>query len=270
MAAELPQLEPFQAAANALQQRHQIAGLRPAPIPLVRSLNLLPKCFADLQKHCVSAKPEASKAAEWILDNHFQVNRAIRQIKKDLPKDFYARLPKLKDPDQHGLPRVYLLAKGLLDAAHLQLSMGTAIEFVGAYQATAPLTIAELWAFPTMLRIVCLETLLAGSQQIFPLLKPPYKLYTQSLSLQSIEPTERIARSLSILQVIASISWKDFFDQTCCVEKVLRQDPAGVYQLMDFETRDRYRKAVEEIAARTVKLEQDVAADVLTEAKSHS
>ncbi len=269
MAANLPQMEPLRAAASALNQRHQISGLRPAAIPLMRSLRLLPKWFADLQNHCICAKPEASKAAEWLLDNHFQVNRAIRQIKNDLPKEFYARLPKLNDPNLQGAPRIYSVADGLLNATHLQLSMGTAIEYVKAYQESARLTIAELWAFPTMLRTVCLETLVAGSQEIFPLLEPPYKPNASPPFLQTIEPTERIARALSILQVIAGISWNDFFDKTSVVEEILGRDPAGVYSLMDFETRDRYRKAVEEIAARTVFFEHDVATRIIAEAKSH-
>ncbi len=42
--------------------------------------------------------------------------------------------------------------------------------------------------------------------------------------------------------------WKSFFETLSLVDITLRQDPARLYAGMDFETRDRYRKVVEEIA----------------------
>ena len=51
------------------------------------------------------------------------------------------------------------MAQGILDVAHMQVSLAGTVEFVRAYQQDGPLTTAELWAFPTMLRLACLETL---------------------------------------------------------------------------------------------------------------
>jgi cyclic beta-1,2-glucan synthetase len=42
--------------------------------------------------------------------------------------------------------------------------------------------------------------------------------------------------------------WKAFFESVSLVEQVLSRDPAEVYSHMDFDTRDRYRKVVEELA----------------------
>jgi hypothetical protein len=35
-----------------------------------------------------------SYAAEWVLDNYYIIEQALRQINQNLPKDFYQRLPK--------------------------------------------------------------------------------------------------------------------------------------------------------------------------------
>ncbi len=43
------------------------------------------------------------------------------------------------------------------------------------------------------------------------------------------------------------------------MERVLRLDPAGVYYQMDFETRDRYRRTVEELARGSGQAEDRVA-----------
>lgn len=40
---------------------------------------------------CASPSPHA-QASEWLLDNEFQVRRAIRQVQEDLPAAFYRRL----------------------------------------------------------------------------------------------------------------------------------------------------------------------------------
>jgi cyclic beta-1,2-glucan synthetase len=57
-----------------------------------------------------------------------------------------------------------------------------------------------------------------------------------------------IGNSIGSLRFLAAMEWRDFVEAMSSVEKILRTDPAGVYALMDFATRDHYRHAVEEIA----------------------
>jgi hypothetical protein len=42
---------------------------------------------------------------------------------------------------------------------------------------------------------------------------------------------------------------KDFVESISAIDEILRRDPVGVYAHMDFQTRDRYRKVVEELPA---------------------
>ena len=59
-------------------------------------------------------------AAEWILDNYYVIQQALRQIKQDLPPKYYAELPKLGDTVALcGYPRVYALALAILAAESL-------------------------------------------------------------------------------------------------------------------------------------------------------
>ena len=55
--------------------------------------------------------------------------------------------------------RVYHLAAELIDRTGHRLAAETIISFLDAYQQRSPLTIAELWVFPLMLRLVLLERL---------------------------------------------------------------------------------------------------------------
>src|SRR5205823_5866733 len=68
-----------------------------------------------------------------------------------------------------------------------------------------------------------------------------------------------IERCVRVLRLLADIDWKSFFQLTSCVDRTLRDDPAHVYDAMAFDSRDAYRKVVEDLAWDTERPELDVA-----------
>src|SRR4029079_13032258 len=64
--------------------------------------------------------------------------------------------------------------------------------------------------------------------------------------------------------------WRQFVDEHSLVERTLADDPSGIYEKMDFGTRDRYRHAVEGIARRSVLTEYDVARKAVQLAENHA
>ena len=60
-----------------------------------------------------------------------------------------------------------------------------------------------------------------------------------------------ISNSLGSLRFLGSTDWRQFVETMSAVEQTLQQDPAGIYGLMDFATRDRYRHAVEDVAKKS-------------------
>ncbi len=94
------------------------------------------------------------------------------------------------------------------------------------------------------------------------------KLSEKGLSgeeLMYIESQQQAADHLSVSQSIKSLrflntyEWRNFVERSSPVEEMLRKDPAGIYPLMDFDTRDHYRHVIERIAAHG-KLEESVVA----------
>lgn len=57
-----------------------------------------------------------------------------------------------------------------------------------------------------------------------------------------------MGNAITSLRFCSSLDWSRFFERVSLVEQVLQRDPDGVYANMDFSSRDRYRKAVEELA----------------------
>jgi cellobiose phosphorylase len=78
-----------------------------------------------------------------------------------------------------------------------------------------------------------------------------------------------IGNCITSLRLLDKTDWREFVEQVSLVEHTLRMDPADGYAAMDFETRDRYRHVVEEIAKKGGLFERDVAAKAV-ELATHS
>ena len=73
----------------------------------------------------------------------------------------------------------------------------------------------------------------------------------QSENQQQAADQVSISNSISSLRFLGAADWRDFVEARSGVERTLREDPAGVYPLMDFATRDQYRHVVETTARRS-------------------
>ncbi len=68
-----------------------------------------------------------------------------------------------------------------------------------------------------------------------------------------------IGNVITSMRLIANLDWVGFFERINQAEGILRNDPAGVYAEMHFESRDVYRHAIEEVAKRTQRTDSDIA-----------
>jgi len=59
-----------------------------------------------------------------------------------------------------------------------------------------------------------------------------------------------VANAITSLRGMGAVDWKDFVERISPIEAILREDPAAIYETMDFATRDLYRHEVEQIARR--------------------
>jgi len=105
-------------------------------------------------------------AAEWLVDNFHVVEEQIREIRDDLPRNFYRQLPKLAEGPLHGFPRVYGVAWAFIAHTDSLFDPQTLGRFVQAYQRVQPLTIGELWALAITLRIVLVENIRRAAELI--------------------------------------------------------------------------------------------------------
>ncbi len=140
---------------------------RIAPDP-GRGRPLLPRLDASAQElddayrflsAAVTKDAPAVGSEDWLRDNHHVVQDQVREIRQDLPRQYYLELPKLADGPFEGYPRVYAFARELIAHTAGRLDLQTLVDFASAYQRAAPLTIGEIWAIPIMLRLALVEEL---------------------------------------------------------------------------------------------------------------
>ena len=120
-------------------------------------------------------------AAEWLLDNSYIIQGHIADIHRNLPRQYHEVLPVLtaRTSTSAGPPwrlsqyrlqrcrreagpgtlRIYHLAVELIQGTDAKFSRDLLIEFLQTYQQRVPLTIAELWVFPLLLRFALVEEL---------------------------------------------------------------------------------------------------------------
>ena len=97
--------------------------------------------------------------AEWLLDNFHVIESTISDVTKNLPSRYYRELPRLAVRELVGLPRVQAMATELTRHSDARFDLHRLTHFLTAYQSVAPLTLGELWAWPSMLQLCLVENL---------------------------------------------------------------------------------------------------------------
>ena len=138
---------------------------RPLPKRLRENAKILVDSFREIA-HSAQAHRPITPAGEWLLDNFHVVEEQIREIRNDLPADYYGQLPKLEEGPLAGYPRVYGIAWALVAHTDSAFDLEKLTRFIDAYQKMAPLTIGELWAIAVTLRLTLIENLRRLAQSI--------------------------------------------------------------------------------------------------------
>jgi cyclic beta-1,2-glucan synthetase len=98
-------------------------------------------------------------AGDWLLDNFHLVAAEISDIRRNLPRRFSYTLPAIASREHAGHARIYAIAVELIRHSDSRLDRHQLVQFLNSYQRVAPLTIGELWAWPSMLKLALIENL---------------------------------------------------------------------------------------------------------------
>jgi len=163
-------------------------------------------------------------AAEWLLDNGHLIRTQIAEIRRHLPRDHHRILPSGVSDD----PYIYDLAKELVAHTDHSLSEADIRTCLMAYQRVAPLTIAELWSFPSLLRMALIAELtqLALHVSRKQKLREAAYFWANRLAASSRRGTEVFERMLHQMEA-EPIALEPYF-LTCLAEQLQDEEDALV------------------------------------------
>ena len=162
-----------------------------------------------------------------------------------------ASLPQVRTGGGIVIPRIAAIAEDYLVSAAYQFSERGFTNYVQTFQETDVLKMAELWALIPVLKLVLLEQIAERGRRLLQDPTRSYDIHTQVRSLQDIRQT----------------TWKVVIEPLIMFDHVLREDPAGAYSRMDYDSRDLYRRKVVNIADHSDCSEMEVAGEVLALAR---
>jgi cyclic beta-1,2-glucan synthetase len=142
-------------------------------------------------------------------------------------------------------PRVATIAAAYLRAVDGVFSGPSLTEFLRKLQTREALTVNELWYVAPFLKFVLLEMLLDEAEL---LLRAPETVKEAKLSIR-----------IKSLRTVTNTDWVYLIEPLILFDETLRQDPANTYALMNFESRELYRKRVAFVARYSDCTEPEVA-----------
>jgi len=153
------------------------------------------------------------------------------------------------------LPRSYVAAQAYLETACFLFDEDAFIEYMQLFQDEHYFEMHEIWSLKPMMQLVVLEGIAAKLQA------------TESLHLEAkaLPIGEVDAKNISFSPMMKSLhrlshtQLKDAFVNLSRTESILRQDPSCAYPMMDFESCDLYRTAIQQFALASEEDEFEIA-----------
>ncbi|HUF46811.1 MAG TPA: glucoamylase family protein [Vicinamibacterales bacterium] len=143
--------------------------------PRARLTSVLPRFEANVRMldgayRTLAADVRAGRfttaATEWLLDNFHVVTAQTAEVRRNLSQAYYRQLPRLASRGQRGRARVYAMAVELVRHGDGRFDRDSMATFLSSYQRVTPLTIGELWAWPSMLTLAVVENLRRLAEQM--------------------------------------------------------------------------------------------------------
>jgi len=222
---------------------------------MLRQLERKLKTVYEKITESIESGAPGTRLEEWLLDNRYIIEEALEQVAKTLSPGYLRGLPRACSVDGASTSiRVCELADMLIDMAAKPIDPGWLERTVREYQSRVVLTIGELWALPAFVRLALIEGLASDACHCLSLGGD-----AEENAEQEEARVAEVAGAIISLRSLAVHDWQAWFERLSKVDAILRCDPAGAYAGMEFESRNRYRSAIEELATGSPYSEQEIA-----------
>ncbi len=258
--AEAEPLPPPEATPDAFSQllREKASALKPTLhwLPNTPSSSVFAERAKALSQSLTPVLASASAIPRLpVSDDHRWLSDHVRLLHaemRDLQSSKLRKLPHVRSPQGDVVPRVVSIAESYLQAGSYEFTEPSFAAFVEDIQTAAILNLRELWALVPALKLILLEKVARDA---------PALLASPAAAVPEVGSC---VRSLSS---IGQASWKDVLEPLIVFDRILRDDPAGAYGRMEFDSRELYRTRLAKMAETSEATEMDVARAALALAR---
>ena len=222
------------------------------------------KAASELRDNLSKAHPLYDQV-QWVVENMRPLRAALRETHSLLKTARTLPQVQLQEPGKaHHVPRAYAAAAGFLRAAGFVFQADGLAAYFAALQEYGSFEVGEFWALRGMLQLVLLQEIGHAIRLLLQSLRDLNGGVEAPPESRSLE----LPLLLSCLRKIGDTEWKELLEDLSPMERVLREDPSGTYTRMDYESRNLYRGAVQQLARYAGTNELEVARKAVDLARS--
>ena len=107
------------------------------------------------------------QAGEWILDNFYVIDEAVKTIKHELSLKKYVDFPGMSKGDYKGFARIYVLASEIVAYTEGKINENDLEEYIESYQLQKTLTMEEIWNIGIFLNVAIIENISELCEKIY-------------------------------------------------------------------------------------------------------
>jgi hypothetical protein len=186
-----------------------------------------------------------SDDVRWLTDNWRLIATEIGGLAEALKPA--RRITHVRTNSGAIMPRAAAIAEDFARAVDYHFTETAFTAYLQSFQAHSVLDLKELWALVPAMKLVFLREIAVRGAKI----------------LAGDPDPRHLGPCVASLRALGESSWKRVLEPLVAFDPLLRQDPAGAYAAMDFESRTFYRDELARLAGRSDFTEMEVAAEVL-------
>ena len=129
------------------------------PIPrLISNFEIITTVYNLLNEH-IKLKIPIHPAGEWLLDNYYVIEEAVKSIEKDLTLKKYVNFLGIANGVNHGFARIYVLATEIVSYTDGRITKDLLTELLKSYQEKKKLNMEEIWNIGIFIQIALIENI---------------------------------------------------------------------------------------------------------------
>ena len=212
------------------------------PLPSTATYDALSKRLVALRARLSERLKACRKlASPNELTPQLELLESSRMFQSAIPTDesiasTFRKLPHVRVATGDNLPQVVYLAMGYLAAAKGIWSQESLAIYMDQVQRHHPLLLQEILLLPESLKLAQIQFILDRADEAFA-----------ADNLPEIEQSP-FSAPIHSLRRLSQAEWPDILEPLIPFADILRQDPGGVFENMELETRTAYDQRVAELA----------------------